>query len=241
MQLTENFASTAAVTIPVLMLAGAVELRNLADKVTKQTVKVLSDFLIQIYVYEIMTAGERRAIRFIRWLRLRIKMMWGAPEFLPLPSIWTLALLLSAVAEISCFLYLAGWNVGPLLALYCIIVIGILSALLIITPILQTTGVAREAGYRKFQGEEIKDLFVRIHRALPTEEALLRLSHEDREKEIRRLKSIVSDYTSDSLSGRRPYPVTKGTVYRSSPQRSRPPRWARQNRVNRTRDFGNPW
>ena len=34
--ITDLFASTAAVTIPVLMLAGTVELRNLSDSVAKE-------------------------------------------------------------------------------------------------------------------------------------------------------------------------------------------------------------
>jgi hypothetical protein len=34
--ITDAFASTVAVTIPVLMLAGAVELRSLADSVSNQ-------------------------------------------------------------------------------------------------------------------------------------------------------------------------------------------------------------
>jgi hypothetical protein len=43
--ITDAFASTVAVTIPVLMLAGAVELRSLADSVSNQLARWPTKYL----------------------------------------------------------------------------------------------------------------------------------------------------------------------------------------------------
>jgi hypothetical protein len=170
--LTDTFASTAAVTIPVLMLAGAVELRSLADTVTNRMAGTerrsymrifeMTEDLAELYK---QTGRQTNPIKILgmliknprlltKYLRLVIKSV----EALPLPGVplslsvvWLAAIILSGVSETLCFLHLAGVNVpsGATLLL-SIIAIVVLMVLLILTPATRTFITAPRIGRQQF-------------------------------------------------------------------------------------------
>jgi hypothetical protein len=194
MNLTDTFASTAALTIPVLMLAGALELRNLADTVNRQVTKIIKQGIDELRPEYLISAVSSDDIdtdlRFV--LRLIKVASRGVAIFIPVA--WSIVLLFSGVTEILCFLYLAGAYTSSSLVLLAIIAIAMMILLLVIAPMVQTVYTAPSTPYHGFR---TKKILTKIRDEIPIGPEFLQLSAEEQEKNVKRIKSILADDSSD--------------------------------------------
>jgi hypothetical protein len=198
MHLTDTFASTAAVTIPVLILAGAVELRNLADTLDKQATKTAKQMIDEInprFLVSVASSDDSELANLQFLLRLIKVMPRGYAVFVPI--IWSMALLFSGITEVPCFLYLASVYTSSSLILLVIIAIAMMMLLLIITPIVQTVYAARSTPY---QGFRTKEILARIRSEIPSGREFRQLSTEEQKKKVERIMSIISNDSSDGLA-----------------------------------------
>ena len=201
MHLTETFASTAAVTIPVLMLAGAVELRSLADTVGKRTVKAAKKWLTHTFEFYLIELDNEHSgrLKTFRTLIFYLKLTSGDFFISLLPVIWSMTLLSSAVVEVFCLLYLAGVHFESSTALLIVIAISILMTLLIITPIIQAVFIAPSVAYHEFDAEAMNALCPEFRHEIPVA-ALPAIDVENKRKQVERIKSIILSDTSDSVA-----------------------------------------
>lgn len=243
MHLTETFASTVALTIPVLILAGAVELRNLSNTTSVQLVRYARKASARIYGFLLTTYGDKGSRPgILRQIALFLVVATpGSLIILILPLIWFAALFYSAVVEILCFIYLAGVSTRSeaSLPLNCIISIGILLSLLVVTPMVQTIIIAPEAALHEFDSKIGEDLNARVKRELGSSQAFRQLPKEERKKRIDRVKSIITDSSLDNVASRQ-----GNILIKHSPQmvrhRTQPPRWLTRNRLKTKKRGGLP-
>jgi hypothetical protein len=168
--ITDLFASTAAVTIPVLMLAGTVELRNLSDSVAKEAAKWPAQFFASnVKTAKLVAAWEqlsgwRRIPLAAKLVRLSIFTPMPGGIIYTLAVIWLGTVILSAISEAFCFLYLSGIHVPPFgSALVSIIAILSLTLLLIAVPAARTLIMAPGIGLHQYAdkaGEEYRRVFL---------------------------------------------------------------------------------
>ena len=113
------------------------------------------------------------------------------------PLIWSIGLLFAAVMEILCLLRLAGMSAGSWLVILSVISIGIMMALLIATPTIQTIFSAPSTAFHRFNlnGREV---LAKIRREIPSADEFKQLSPEDKEKMVERIRSILLNDSSDS-------------------------------------------
>src|ERR1700722_965165 len=184
MHLTDTFASTAALTIPVLILAGAVELRNLSNTTSVQVVRYARKTAARLFGFSLAVYGDKGSRPgILRLIALGVLVATpGSIVAIILPLIWFFALLYSAIIEVFCFIYLAGvpTNSGSSPPLYSIVSIGILLLLLIVTPMAQTIIIAPEAAFRQFDSKINKDLNARVIRELGSSQVFRQLPKEER-------------------------------------------------------------
>jgi hypothetical protein len=159
MHVTDDFASTVAVTIPILMLAGTVELRDLADAVANRTTSVAHAAAVSLLQFmkqlaQLQVSGQGRVSGFIASLRATLAGLSPtlATTIWLLPFLWLGVLLLAVLCELWCLLFLAGVAFGgaAALAICSVVVVGGLMLLLIGTPAVRTLYVAPQAGLQKF-------------------------------------------------------------------------------------------
>lgn len=218
------------------MLAAAVELRNLADTVSRRAFTVWRGYLIEFS--ELMIPIEKRrslSLRMLaRMLVLRLKLMPSGSVIYFLPIAWSISLLAAAAIEALSFLYLAGALLkGPWVVIF-VAVISSLMILLIVTPIIQTLIVAPESGSGRVRRRMTRELYERIQRAIPDVQHFEQLSPEERRKVHDRVKSIIESDISDSTGQRQPSlvrrPASQSSIYRSKTR----PKWARRKHVSRS-------
>lgn len=149
MRPTTTFISTAALAIPVLVLAGAVEFRNLATFIERHLLRNLSVALVEHLAelrYRPKNELDKNFSNIIK--NARLYMTEPTSGFL-IPALWLFSFIYAGIAEVSCFLFLAKLTGGTGLAFGCITSISILIVLLILTPVIQTFSTAwRAASFR---------------------------------------------------------------------------------------------
>ena len=159
MHVTDDFASAIAVTIPILMLAGTVELRGLADAVTTRTTSVAHASAVALLKFmkqfaQLRASGRGWINGFVSSLRATLAGLSPtlATAILVLPFLWLGVLLLAVLGELWCLLFLAGIVIGSsaALAIFSVVVVGALMLLLIGTPAVQTLYAAPQAGLHRF-------------------------------------------------------------------------------------------
>jgi hypothetical protein len=187
MQLTSSFVSTVALTIPVLMLAGAVELRSLADSVRKhfsrgmteglrqylemviQIQRIITPVIEEFMDYAITTGetdfelkntdetkierqvNESFTLFMLRLLRLPLTIY-------AIPITWCVSLILAGVNEVLCLLFLSNSYDSKILPYGCLVSVGILMLLLILTPAIQTLFVSSRDSYSEFTKTYLEEM-----------------------------------------------------------------------------------
>jgi hypothetical protein len=230
MHLTETFASTVALTIPILALAGAVELRNLSTVVNIRTLtaarKSMAD-LLELYVMDYEKNRARpNVLKQIIWA-IRTAPIDGLGYALPL--IWSIVLLYSTIIEIICLVYLAGQPVVPSSGppIFCIVSIAILMVLLIITPIAQTLIIAPQTAIDQTIRMLNADIGRRVLRELGDSKLFYELPEEEKKRRIERAKSI---FMNESLAADAIRKRDTGYRVHAGKQRTPTPRWLIRNR-----------
>ena len=155
----EEFVATVAVTIPILMLAGTVELRSLADTVAVRTTSAAHASTLVVLKFtkhfaQLRAGGSGRVAGFARSVRTAVAGLSPtlATAILLLPFLWLGVLLLAVLCELWSLLFLAGVTVGSsaALAIFSIVVVGCLMLFLVGTPAVRTLYAAPHAGLQKF-------------------------------------------------------------------------------------------
>ncbi len=231
MSITTNFAAAIAVTIPVLMLAGGLELQNLANSVSERTVDVAEkslarfvDFLKAIAKRRTGAAGLRDDFRVIIQSYAATSPLASVGLFL-LPVIWLGTLVLSVISELACLLYLATVHVPPSTPILSVIAVGLLMTLLIVTPAFRTFFSAPRSGYREFVKKLVENppepLLKDMMEITELAVAAGRLSSEQGQGIIERLQSRLNDIAQreERSSGSSDLPT--GTVGPSPPPGAR--------------------
>lgn len=241
MHITDTFASTVAVTIPVLMLAGTVELRSFADAVTKRTVEwqkelVLSSFDLAKLIARIRKQKDWTKISLWKQSLNPIPMP-GLP--LGLPFIWFVALTASGIAEVYNLLYLAGAHNQYDSVNLSIISIIALMILLIVTSAARTFVLAPWMGIQQYIQKARKldldeDTLEAVLDVIPTAVDIKAISAGQGKEMTQIIQSRLEKAASakkldDGHQGRWRPQVQPG--YRSSSRR--PPRWAAQRHISR--------
>jgi hypothetical protein len=242
--MTDTFASTVAVTIPVLMLAGTVELRSWTDTVTKRTIEFQENFVLRSFDFAKLIAQSRKQAG---WAKIRsftggIVNLMLSPRSKPrsslwLPTIWLMAILLAGISEVLTLLYLAGvHNYSAAVPLSVIAIIALI-ALLIVTPAASTFVIAPQMAIKQ-AFEKAKSLDVDADMLEATLDALpalvdLELISAEKGKEMtsiihsRLVKvSFAKRFDTDRQERWRPQAQTG---MRSSPRR--PPHWMTQRHI----------
>ena len=156
MKVTDLFASTVVVTIPVLLLAATVELRSFADTAAQRAVGWQEEFVLRNFDFVKLLAETRRQTGWAKIIALfpvmdrLMKLIPGIGFWIWLPIAWLAALVLSAISEVYSLLYLAGIHKDSAPAQLSVIAITALVALLIITPAFQTFIVAPWIGIHQY-------------------------------------------------------------------------------------------
>jgi hypothetical protein len=162
MHVTDDFASAVAVTIPILMLSGTVELKGLADAVTIRTTSAAHASAVALLSFtkqfaQLRASGHGRVDGLISSLRATLADLSPtlATTVLVLPFLWLGVLLLAMLCELWCFLFLSGVTFGSstALAIFSLVVVAGLMLLLIGTPAVQTLYMAPQSGLKRFVAE----------------------------------------------------------------------------------------
>jgi hypothetical protein len=265
MHMTEIFASTVAVSIPVLMLAGAVELQSFGNAVTKRVSDVNMKGVAELSkFFKEMTKSAKDEVDYdLKSLLLLfkafglyfkvLKLRFGPVIALILPSVWFVTLVLAAVAEVYCLVYLAGVNVQFVVPLLSIVAVGALMTLLIITPAVRTLIMARHIGNQRFVAMMIENSgfdtvrrsvsefissWVKANEMTPEEGQEMIDEFDSRMKKYMNKYMppdlLAEDFRTDTLRQGR-YRAKAPIVYRTLPPRRRLPRWAVQARFAKER------
>jgi hypothetical protein len=235
---TDTFASTVVVTIPVLMVSATVELRSLADAVTQRTVQWQKDYVLRSFDFVKLLAWSRRQTGLTR-----ISALIGAVSKVPLPRLsiwvwlplsWLIALALSAIAEVYSLLYLAGVHKHSAPAQLSIIAIMALVVLLIITPAAQTLVIAPWAGIHQYVEKARKldldpQMLEAVADTIPALVELKLISAESGKEMTEKVRSHPA--TASSAKRIDSYQQVRWRSYANTGLRSpsrRPPRWLLQ-------------
>jgi hypothetical protein len=234
MHLTDTFASTAALTIPVLMLAGTVELRNLTSAVERLTLRSYIDtFADLVEAYVAMYTSSRIFRLDVMWKIFRLFYKQGQISgfAIALPTAWGLVLLYSAIIEIICFVDLGGVVLSSQggFAGACIISIGLLLVMLVLTPIVQVMFLATRAAIGDFDSKN-KGLVDQVVREFGDIGKFRALSMKEKQAKIERARSLVQKIEHDQeIPDRR---QLNSVTYTTRVMRSerKKPRWVNQSR-----------
>jgi hypothetical protein len=199
MTLTETFASTVALTIPVLMVAGAIELRSLADAVNKRSTewaKIMVSQLSVSYLTQLVSDENLEQSDHFRSTLVLIKLVSGGYAIFA-PIVWSIALLYSAVIEVLCLLYLVGVYTDSALIILSIIAVAVMIAPLAIFPIIQAIFFTQSSVFRKLNAKHIS---AQIRQEVPSADEFRQLSVEDQKKKVERIKSMIFDTSYENLT-----------------------------------------
>jgi hypothetical protein len=187
MTLTDTFSSTAALTIPILMLAGTVELRGLADVLIKRITQRERQLYMRVFAF----AREREDVyqqlthitqNFPKLFIGPLKLFVAALEVIAIPGIpfllplaWLTTIILSGVSETFSFLYLAGGMHGQSNTVLVLSLIAIISlmVLLVLTPAIGTLYAAPRPVLRQILDVDDEDLLKRYSTDIELLTALL--------------------------------------------------------------------
>lgn len=240
MQISDTFASTVAVTIPVLLLAATVELGSLADVVTRQTIEWQEEsFLRAITNMKLLTQIRKQTsrVKISSFIRIIYSTMIPMPMSLSsvwLPLAWLIAIILAAISEVFNLLHLAGVHNDSGPALLSIIAIMILILMLIVTPAIRTFVIAPRMGIHQYL-EKAKNLDLDVHmletvlEEIPVLVEINTITAERGKEMTEKIRSRLAKTSStkgiDTNHQRRWRPYAQAGL-RSSPRR--PPRWVAQ-------------
>lgn len=227
------------------MLAGTVELGSLADAVSKQVSEWPKEFAKYFVDATKLTAGSQNAKSW-RKVTADIKLIFkSASMLIPTPFsghayslafVWLAAVILSAISEAFCILYLAGVHVAPSgSALLSIVAVMGLIALLIVTPAIRTLVSVPQTTLQQFstgaKQQEVRLEFLRTFlAAIPELEEGGFLNSEKAKALTKKFQSEISKATLPQRD-RYKYELHRRLYART--RSSRPPRWVTRQRSAR--------
>jgi hypothetical protein len=178
MRATDTFVSTSALTIPVLMLAGTVELRGLTNLVRTGYLRNFRKEFLEYLESNLRPAPETPRLR-PEAIRAALKKADRKTAFpiavYGIPSFWAASLVIAGITEVQCLLFLGGSFTSNSLPRACVGSIIVLLVLLILTAMVQVFVVSTRAAVSDLVdlgNKTIEDIFSQIsdHKVLTREE-----------------------------------------------------------------------